>query len=795
MKKRLIPFVLLLSGLLFSCAERTVPTDDIIEFNDIPTYTPIENEEETYDVPSWELDEDEDIEEYPPEDITWEEVPNQEEEKLPSEVTYAVSDLPKGKELSSLNFLVDKSYYASLAIGLAEKDIENLGFTTFSAFALILDEEDEEITNTIPGIGFTDGSIYEATSEGIIYSCGFLQVIDDETEIILDEEIVSKGIFVLKEGDDRPAYVIESNAFLDGQAGIYDSYYFAYKQMSAFGITIDVKKATNNLEDFADEDLDIYDYDKGEYVYEGSLFRKDPSTLEAYSLYGPKVSNAYKNAIDLMNLIIQKQDENGYKVGLSSVVLISLDYIDALSLNEQKEAINGYLSTYLQSVSLEENQYLVLGGDGLIQVATDPNYGIAKGRMMSGMLKTITSLAMLAGGVFAVTITAGAATPVLTGIALMVASSSSIYAWSGLTEGVQDIYYAAKGDTTTPSVNFLKDKIIQAAGGDTEKGEAIYETIGTVLGLALTFFQPISTAMSSWYQAGSGISGVFQSAIHVARAVVVHTAKIAITAAISNSIGEIAQKLATKLGMSEYGSYLVSIGAKVIGGMFVYNALNNIDSMFNISGFQRVEPLGLEFDEEKPVYKRIKTQGDMDLGDPYSSYKTKNLSSKNSYLNDLVERGSYEMEIKAPKIRIYVDEGMSIEPFMRVLRDAAPADNHVSGFCDMNESVIYISAQQLQNDGLAVIYSVAHLMRHLYQLKNADFNSPILKALREDNYIGPDDLEAYFNNPAEIDADNYGAYWLERAKHAYEEYLKDPTITYVENTLTFSDPNTFREVK
>jgi hypothetical protein len=65
--------------------------------------------------------------------------------------------MPVGIDLGQLDIVEDDSYYASVAIQLAEKEMQSLGLDTFRAFAAIPSDAGGEPEHLLPGIAFSDG--------------------------------------------------------------------------------------------------------------------------------------------------------------------------------------------------------------------------------------------------------------------------------------------------------------------------------------------------------------------------------------------------------------------------------------------------------------------------------------------------------------------------------------------------------------------------------------------------------------------------------------------------------------
>ena len=706
----------------------------------------------------------------------------------PENVRYASPDMPESMAIDDLIIVEDDSYYSSLAIYLAERELASLGLNVFRAYAMIPDEAEEntEPKYILPGIAFSDGSLYSYDEDGNpYYSCGFMQLVEGESEFILTPEIAANGVAVMPQDGGSDRFIIESNAFVDGFSGLSNGHYFSYKQTAPFVITVSSKKVSGPVKDFADEDLDLYDYDNQEYLYQASIFRG--STIGAYAIYG-KAATAYENAVAALNEAIRIQEETGMQIALNSFVVFDIDCLSADVANLQEEFVG------MDGFELAQNQYIVATEDGY-KVVTDNSYESARqARGFSGLLKTLTGAALTGSG--ALLMVAGAATmltcPVLGGLMLLSGTAEVVFGAADAVEGAQDIIAAATGKIEEKSVNPLKDLFAKICGTE-EAGEKAYHFAEAIVGLTSTFYGPINMA----FQAASGLSGSFSTALSVGRAIAVHAAKIGITALAAYGAGKFAQKAAGRLGLGEIPSQIVGIGVSILTGFLVYKGLDKIDRSLNLSGFSRTRPVSLREIEDEKAKLRIRKTGDTDVADGQPAlYKEKNYYTKKVYADETVSRISTEQNIKLKYGTRFFDE--TNEPFF----DFFPSMRHraeeskqtmVAGFVDFNTKTIYLDFSRIKNDGILMLRTIAHLMRHLHQFETAEFNSPVMKALRQENYVGPDGpAYQYLANEAEKDAEAYADYIQARSEHAYEVRNNNPGVTYVENVYSFEDPSTYK---
>lgn len=810
--KTLIIFLSALSLLISSC--ETGP--EIVEVNS-------DDYEFSYTIPKTDYNDDEDQKEEtttrtPYEDNSPDVDPDDNEntggdtkddgEKEDEEtILYASPDLPNNFDLSLLEGSYDEAYYESLAIYYAMEEIKLMGLSVFRAYAVIPSDSsvEEEPDTFLLGIAFTDGSIYSQDDDGIIYSCGFMQIVDrsKDNPILLTTEIAEQGVAVISTEDSSTHYIIESNTTIDGFSAISNGIYFSYKQTGTFTIDIEVKEATDNIEDYADPDLDLYDYDNEEYLYQASIF--EGSTIGSYAIYGDSAL-AYQNAVSAINKAIETQDENGTAIGLNSFLVFSLDF-----LNYNKGSIQDYISN-LDNLELEQNQYLVATKDGY-GVATDYGYDTSSTRRTSGIIKTLTSLAMIGGGFILITVTGGTATPLVAGLAIATGVSSIIYGTDQLIQGLQMVVDNDESPKSENSQYFSPLKYLLSQFMSDVTAEKVYNLGLAITGLSAAFLCPINKALEVSKTLGAG---AFSTVINVARAVAVQTAKLGITALATKLTSIIVSDISTSLGFSEAQTIFAQYAASVIAAFLVYHVLNSIDSKLDLSGFNRknthVRPASpeeiakarAELEAEQNGDKKLSnfklkkktTKTDTDTDDAQKFLeKEKHYYTKRTNARSLGSYITYEYDVNTQdKIAFYqyTERGYS---FLRKASEETKNTDLVAGFYDYKTKTIYVDFDKTKDDDLLMVRTIAHLLRHAYQFENAEKNSPILNALLKENYTTPDGYSySYVQNVAEQDAEAFADYIEERVRNACKAVEENPDIDYVENTLAFADPDTFMGV-
>lgn len=703
---------------------------------------------------------------------------------------YALIDLPKRKDTDRL---IEEGktddFYIDLATQFAKSEIEKQGYLVFRAFALLQndDENDEHVKKYAVGLAFTMGEFYDSTEN--IYSCGFIQILFDgnnyqEEDLVTDEK-VSKGIMVVGMDDQKEKYIIESSIILNGFSGIYYNKFFSYKQKDNFTMTISIKE---NKKNNYDEDLDLYDFDLEKYIYKASIFQslKD---INAFTLYGSKAAKAYQKSIEAINALIELQDQNGIEITLNNILVFSQDLFETMNVEEQREKINGVLKSQLDDIQLEKNQYITITKEKGLTIETDYTSELAEARVANGLINTLVSLSMLTSG-FVIVVGGFAVTGGVAGFIFCTAEMNTMaYAFSKLVEGVQDIYYGGIKDTTSTSYNPVKSAFQKVFGN--EKGEKIYHLWGVMSTLTTSFVSPISTAINKAQYFGYGI---IKTALQVTRTAIVHLSKIVITDKCAEFISSLSEKITENIVDNKIVTSLVGYASGMITGMFVYGKLNMIDIKFDISGL-RMNPISIsnlskeeiaaerrKMGEERSISNnQAKKVGKVseDIGDGQKSlllekgYSSKSQTQK-EYCRDVTVAELNNSQGTNTVLKIVEEYSLINSRKYRENLVYYVSDKKLNGYYDPNIDVIYLNKEIADNDGVLTLYTIAHLMRHAYQMKKAEIGSPILNSLRKEVYDVDDTT-----NLAEIDASGFASYYLERARYALNEKEKNQNINYI----------------
>ena len=176
-------------------------------------------------------------------------------------------------------------------------------------------------------------------------------------------------------------------------------------------------------------------------------------------------------------------------------------------------------------------------------------------------------------------------------------------------------------------------------------------------------------------------------------------------------------------------------------------------------------------------------------------YKQRLFYSRSALIRDYVNNMTVELNLDNPVQLQYVSSQWDyLGPYMARNPKMAGKVAAPGGTYDPSTNTIYLFPEKMGDNGVETLRTIAHLVRHAYQFTHAQFNSPVMKGLREGAYEAYSEFDPSRQNPAEVDAENYANYIVERAYNAYDEWVKNPDIVKVENNKSFKDPASFYEV-
>ena len=448
------------------------------------------------------------------------------------------------------------------AIYCLAHDLSSGGYDVEKGFAILNDSE-----ALVPGLIFKNGGQVEG-----IDSCGFVQIIDKSSDngTRITTEMVSQGIVAFSSSNEESVYLINACAEIDGFSGIYNGCYFAYQQVSDYGVEID---ARSNAGDPFYENLDCYDYDTGKWLFKGNLKCDDIYADSMYS-YEP---GAYKKALEVYEKIIQLQNENSKSSVVQTIILFSEDVLKQCLLGQVRGTVNGYSLEELSKIELEKNQILTITSEGVsVQTVADPGE-----RAAMGLIQIITSALAVSASVFIAVATCGAGTPMaITAIACVTGTFVTMYSVSNMVEGMQNFYYGVNGDVSSVAHNPLLEAFKNGINDDI-LAEKIYHIWGISSGIIQALCIPVASAINLGKLTGMKAKEI---AILATRATVTEVVKIATTTVVSIVVGTITESAFRSADAPAHVTKLLSFASALVLGAFTYKALQSIDVKYNISG-------------------------------------------------------------------------------------------------------------------------------------------------------------------------------------------------------------------
>ena len=722
---------------------------------------------------------------------------------------YVVTDLPKYLKPSDFRCIGSDQYaVASFAIDCIAYQMTAQGFEVFRAYACIdFDDTDNKIDHYVMGLAFTNNDVYTSDGEQIIYSCGFMQTISagETTEYIVKPEDFAGGVCVLNINQNDKVYVCEGNIpHFEGFGGILDDTYFVYQQEDDFVISISVRP---NKEKNYDLNYDIYDYDNCKYIYKADIFGDKIGHINAFNVYGNRAAQCYSRAIELIEKTIALQDSNGVSIKQSTVSFVDAEILKLMEMQETRESVAGFLTSEINKMELGANEYVVFdkdeNGNPSVTIKSDAVYASASDRKTSGLVKTLTNLLLVGGSALLIVSTAGAALPIAA-IGISTSVSTLAYSCSELLEGVQELEYALDDDITSVATNPVKDIFTatfdeKLGAGTGAKLYHIWGIFNTVLGSIIT---PVSTAL----QNAVSISATYaETVILVARSIVIHAIKTAITAGASALATVLVNNIVLKFTGNETLALVSGLLTTVVVSSLVYKGLDSLDKKYgwsfpkSVSGKPVVQKVGRdELDELTKKGDKDYAYIYRDSGDGNTTFvpqkrndatKTFDMMKTQKGLKTKLEYVNFSDNEMWPTL-IYEPQG----PFMMMAKrpiDAKEYQDEFNGFYDPTTDTIYINFRLVIEDSTLAFYTMAHMIEHAYQYQNAEVGSAIYNALLSENYrTASEDINSFSANLAEKDANDFADYMLKRAKHAADILFNDGSVEYVENIFTEVDNST-----
>lgn len=354
--------------------------------------------------------------------------------------------------------------------------------------------------------------------------------------------------------------------------------------ISDYVVSVSVKDNNRNL---WDENIDLYDFDNKKYVFKADMGFVSPSAVGYYQ----DEYAAYCVARDAYEQIVRVQDQYGFDVTNSALIIFSEDVINHYLLTNQIETLNQFVLENLRDVTLREYEYIMITESG-VSVETTKEYQqkMANERLTNGIIAGIAGLVAIGLTIWACVATWGAATPIAVKVVVEVTGTlAALYMTSNLVEAGMDIYYGANGDITSGSINPLL-AAFKAMFGDKKETVVAYHAFGIacsiISSLTSCFSAVVNTARTVVAITGKSL------ALTVTRAVLVTIAKMVVVAGLSTAIGKGVTILIEKTTGNPYAAKIAGAVSGIAAGFILGIGLNKLDQAIGLS-FSRDDYLKL----------------------------------------------------------------------------------------------------------------------------------------------------------------------------------------------------------
>ena len=589
------------------------------------------------------------------------------------------------------------------------------------------------------GLIYTQYEEYAEEDGTKVYSCGFFQIKEksQDTYFIKDDEVLDGLIATPLNDNDESLFVIDCCTTIEAYSGIYKNRYFKYSQVGDYVISLTVDE---NKQELYDENIDLYDFDNDRYVFRGKIEKKE---IDVYNLFSDECMNL-KNAIDAYNEIIEWQNNNEVTSDITTVALFDNDLVEDFIICQQQGKLNNYSISTIENIELEKRQYLQIGFDG---ISVKGRSDASDARLANGLIKVISGTVALVGTCVIAIYSGGAGLPlVVSAIGVITAGATAIYEVSNMIEGLQEVYYGAKNDTTSESINPVL-KAFKSVIKDDQKATIAYHAWGISNGIISSLVFPVGKALEGMAKATKCI-GMVEKSLRVTRAVVVHIAKVAITAAVASKVNECVQKKLDEVSDNIIANKLIAFGTTTVTAFVVYKGLDKLDKTFNVSGFEiKAKQEIPKREQEYLINNDTKTLSD---NFEQNTWNTLSKETKQELLGEVAD--DIANKLKLPKKpEVVFDSNIKV------------SNGDYGVYCE-NDNTVYLSADFLKaKDKELIVESVktiAHELKHAHQYQVMSDQTSIFydekMVYSLNHYITPEtNFAAYQAQLCEADAVRY----------------------------------------
>ena len=426
------------------------------------------------------------------------------------------------------------------------------------------------------GLIFTKDAVFLEEDGETIYSCGFLQLVSDTyTDVRITERMVETGLIAVSaaaDGEQAKTFVVQEYARLPDFGGVKDNVYFTFRQTGNY--VAEIRFQDNDASAY-DSTIENYDFDAGKVISPA------PAGSEIEKLYAESPER-FAAAADAANSVADYVEHTGTE--LSSLLVLDNNVLDGLceKITKGYSAVAGYATGLLEKVSIGDSPLVRLDAAGQAHLFDSDAPADAE-RMANGLVCALGTGMMTAmkvtGTVATVAFCVQNGVLVVPVIVITTGACSIVYNISNMLEGMQDVYYGAKGDVTEAEnpVLALFKKVI----GDDRIATLVYHIWGISTTMVAGVMKPVAQALN--FARITGMN-VFRTVGAVARAALVQLAKTTATGVASGLVCKYVKKVVAKVTGSNALGTLVGFGSASISSYLVYTGLNQFDMQFNLSG-------------------------------------------------------------------------------------------------------------------------------------------------------------------------------------------------------------------
>lgn len=577
------------------------------------------------------------------------------------------------------------------------------------------------------GLIFTNNDVFIEEDGKKIYSCGFVQLIDKNYKgLKITDNMVQTGLIAVSTesyGNNVKSFIVDQFATFDSFSGIYNNYYFSYKQESNYVLNIEIK---DNKKSNYDSTIELYDFDNEKEIY--SKKEADETFAAITQLYLEDKEN-FNGAASAVNSIVDISENTGEEI--ATVITLDADAIDSF-LSKAKTSINEItdcVNKTIKGISLKDNQFLNFDKDGNAHVLGSENK-VDEARLTNGIIQTVSSGLATAGAVASVVVVLKGGELVVSAIVVTTGACSIVYNVSNMLEGSQDIYYGAKGDkdeSQNPVLNVFK-KYIE----DEKTAELVYNVWGiantAISGLSITASKALKLAKVK------GLN-VYKTTVSVIRASLTTIGKALATGVGAGIVSNYVNKVVTKISNNENIGKLAGFGSALVSGFFIYRGLDVLDQKLDISG----------------LYPKISVK----TAFAKASENQASVLRKSDLTKD--QRGEIKQIVNNLADEACEWYGIEDKPTIKIIYD--PANESVGYYTHSNNTMtVNISNMSDQNKNIyyeEIIKTVGHELCHCQQFINGD---ETVRYNLEYSYYSPpknytqEEYELYANQPCEAEA-------------------------------------------